>query len=303
LIGQQYLPNIEQYLENQDDVSLAICFTYSCEEYHKEIEDMFERQPIPPMDGELESEVRPYFSRLRADAEPATPDSEAMLLSKGLKEALRLLNMTENGILGHWNLEYPYPQLYHHRDVFIGKSANELKLIHQFHLRALSQYFNEHLALEYAEAEKLFEAGQVRRKHWVKMFRPNEVLVTKDDGHPMAYMLSSCPRSNQEILQLDCWSWDFDGSFSKKFTTLTISWTSKSDVIPISELQVYPLRLDKTGSEGILRKRGSTFWSCRKQRFVDYGVKPQGMEVQKVKPVTWPGCELLANNVSQTYVT
>jgi hypothetical protein len=307
LVGQQHLPNLERFLEDRDDVSFAICFTYSCEEYHKKIENMFERQPIPPMDEELELEVRPYFSRLRVDADPATPNSETMFLSNGLQEALRLLDMTENGILGRWDepssLEYPYPQLYHYREVFIGKLARKLEFIHQLHLTALSQYFNEHLALEYIEAEKLFEAGRVQRKHWDKMFRPEEVLVTKEDGHPVAYMLWSCPNFNQEMLHLDCWSWDFDGSFSKKTTTLTVSWPSKSDVIPISQLKVFPLRLDKTGSEEVLRRRGGIFWSCRKQRFVDYDVPPQGMEVRKVKSVISRRCGLLADNISPTCVT
>lgn len=307
LVGRQHLPNLERFLEDNDNISFAICFTYSCEQYHKKIESMFERQPIPPMDEDLELEVKPYFFRLRADAKPATPDSEAMFLSNGLQEALQLLDLTENGILGRWDasssLEYPYPQLYHYRKVFIGKLAYKLELVHQLHLMALSRYFNEHLTLEYIEAEKLFEAGRVQRKHWDKMFRPKEVLVTKKDGHPMAYMLWSCPRSNQDMLQLDCWSWDFDGSFFKMSTTLTVSWPSKSDVIPISQLQVFPLRLDKTGSEEVLRRRGKIFWSCRKQRFVDYDVPPQGMEFQKVKSVISRGRGLLTDNISQICVT
>lgn len=128
----------------------------------------------------------------------------------------------------------------------------------------------------------LFENGIASRDRWTSLFHPNDIIVTLEKDQPLAYLLETSPRIVGRSLVLNLWSWGFDGHFYKQSKEFQFHWPSSSDTIPISELQAYPLRYNRTGLEKRLRRRGRIFWTCRWKRFVSYDVPHQGLEVQQV---------------------
>lgn len=89
------------------------------------------------------------------------------------------------------------------------------------------------------------------------------------------------------------WNWDFDGSFQRKhlelsFSVVTendpgpgpgITYASKSgaedlastpEKIPISDLEVFPIRYAPQEVVQQLRRRGKAFWKCRNRKLVSY---------------------------------
>jgi hypothetical protein len=286
LRGKRSLSNVDNYLEEHEDISFAVFKTYSCNEYHAEIKDRFERLPMPPMEESIAAQAAPYFFRLKDDAKPAIPQSEFISVSNNLKKALDALSLKEPDDLSNWNVvknpAFPYLQLYHCKHLLTGVSASELDIPNQLHLETLYRYLDEHLAAEYEEAELLFRKGIASRMHWAKLFRPNEVVVTMENEQPRAYLSTVCPSPDSNTLVLQCWSWEFDGRFWRNQTDLRIQWPSYADTVSITQLGAYPLRFDQTGLEERLKRRGTEFWSCRKRKLISYDVPLHGMELQIV---------------------
>ncbi|XPS78606.1 hypothetical protein M3J07_010619 [Ascochyta lentis] len=285
LRGQKRLPDLEWYLEDNPAVSFIIRNTYDCGQYHEEIEDEFQRLPMPKGIGKrLEGNVRPYFSVLQSDARQAQRTRQVLLPSKGLIRAMRILCSSFPTELRDWddenNLTYPYLQLWHCKDLLHESAVAKLESTEQAHINSLLGYLDESVSAEWKEAEELFNDGLVDKKHWAKLFRPNEPIVTMIDGEPRAYILKRCPLVEEDQLLLDCRSWEFDGEFFQDDFDFEIDWLSQSDVIPISDLPYFPLRLDKTGLAARLERRGNTFWSCRRRRYINYEALLEGMRVQ-----------------------
>jgi hypothetical protein len=286
LQGQQALVDAEGFLEDRSGFSFVVYINYRCETYHEKLRQDFTRIRMPHMDHEIESAVKPYFQILQQDGCPATPTSEVMVLSANLEEALQKLHQQHSDSLREWQeteeLVYPYPQLYRCKDLFIGASAKTLDCSHQVHLETLYDYLDELLTDDYDEAAALFEAGLVNRKHWAKLFRADEIVVTIKEGQPRAMTMTSSPLHHDDTLALQCWSWEFDGSFFRKDSTTTNVWPSRSDCIAITEVPIYPLGYAAEGLEKRLRSRGRKFWACRKRNYISYDVPLQGLAVQIV---------------------
>jgi hypothetical protein len=284
--GYQEIRNADRWVDEQQDMSLAVYIEYDCTSYHAGIESMFQYQPMPDMEEDLAVRVKPYFYTLNADADIAIPKFESILPSRTLKAAMKQLSKYEPGHLKEWNtadnLCYPYLHLFHSKYLFGTPSALKLSDVHQRHVKVLFDYVQQRMASEFAEANALFKTGMVNRAHWAKLFRPNETVVRYENGHPMAYISTSCPLPAPEKSSLQCWSWAYDGTFWKKYTTVDLVWHSQSEKIPINSLPVYPLRFDTTGMENRLKRRGSILWSCRYRRFVAYDIPARNVESQVV---------------------
>jgi hypothetical protein len=284
LQGQERIRDIGSYLEDHNDLSFAVYITYSCTRYHETIKDEFKRLPMPAMDDAIAVEAKPYFYILQHDAKPAAAETQALILSEVLQEAIDALSTEVPEF--HWNwstqssLVYPYLELYHQKELL---KAHSLKPHHQSHLGALYGYLTENLGPEYSEAEALFDKGFVDRQHWAKLLRPGAVVVTFEGGQPTAYVCLRCPAVAAGGLQLRCFSWAFDGKFFQNKTVLNIHWPSDSNIVPITDLEVYPLTYGIDGLKDELRTRGEIFWACRSRKFVNYNVPLRGMEVQIVR--------------------
>jgi hypothetical protein len=284
--GNREIRNVERWIDEQQDMSFAVYIDYDCNSYHAGIENLFQYQPMPRMEEDLAVHVRPYFYTLKANADTATAKVESIHPSRNLKAAMEQLSKYELGHPKDWstadNLCYPYLQLFHSKYLFGAPSISLLSDMHRFHIQALFVYVEQRMASEFTEANALFKVGMVNRAHWSKLFRPNETVIRYENGHPMAYISTSCPLTNPDVLTLQCWSWEFDGRFWKTHTIMNVHWPSLDEAIPITSLPVYPLRFDTTGLSERLRERGRVIWSCRHKRFVGYDVPARNMELQVV---------------------
>jgi hypothetical protein len=96
LRGKHGLIDVERYLEDHDSRSLAVYISYDCEAYHKELKNSFRHLPMPDMEVSIRKLVNPFFAVLQSDGKPATPISEAIILSKGLEEAINELHRSHS---------------------------------------------------------------------------------------------------------------------------------------------------------------------------------------------------------------
>jgi hypothetical protein len=90
----------------------------------------------------------------------------------------------------------PYPFLYHHRAILKEYEKKATGLMKQ-HLLVLLEFLQSEYSAEYLEADGEFSKGIVTDKHIEKLFRPNEIVVEKSEGHEMAYVVREWP----EILE------------------------------------------------------------------------------------------------------
>ncbi|SPO04285.1 related to TOB3 (member of AAA-ATPase family) [Cephalotrichum gorgonifer] len=201
---------------------------------------------------------------------------------------MSILQLHEPSLLDHWdnerNLVAPYLQLYHARSRVKDLLCDKLGGVEKAHASELIAYLEESFIHGYEDANRLFARGLVSRAHLSKLFGPAEVVVTRSGGEVVAYLSRTCPEPDT-MITLDAYTWVFDGSFKREEKGLTVFWPHGSgDEIPITSLDIYPLRFDRSGLREALRMRGETFWSCRKRRFVSYKSPATTLEMQVANP-------------------
>lgn len=311
LRGKKPIDDVNSYIQQQENVCLVVYKAYHCAKYHDDIKKDFVRTKLPNADMTVSTRVWPFLFTLPHDGKEAVPEHESMaILSDALRHCLEKLDPTlkakddyepppppplpPNGSLMPppppdildqktelLRMDFPYLSLYHKRQAvteYIADNEDESR----YQLLALQKYLNEELGEEYAEADNLFASGRVSKKHFQKLFGPNQVVVGAEDNQPQAYM---CRRleSIHPTLELQCWTWVFDGFFRKQESIHAVKWPSGGeDTIDVKDLNMYPLRFDQTGLEERLRARGEKFWPLRSRRFVSYNAKHPSFEIRTV---------------------
>jgi len=287
LHGQNRLRDVDYYLEERPGFSIVIFIDYDCEAYHDNIKDAFTRIPMPSMPEDIGMDMKPYFRVLQQDGPIANATSERLQLSENLEEALHTLQDQNAEIMDEWyfdeDLDHPYPKLDQFKHVFVGLRAQALEPQQREDLKVLSDYITERLTLDYGELERLSDAGLVSRKHWLMLFRPDDTVITMVESQYRAFSVKSCHLLNPNTIRMECWSWEYDGNFFQKHTTMHIEWPSSLDEVKINDLSAYPIRYAEDGVESSLRVRGNTFWSCRRQRYVNYQTPLLGLGSQLVR--------------------
>jgi hypothetical protein len=286
LHGQKPLLDVESYLAGWIEFKFVVYLEYDCEAYHKRIEDRFMRLPMPSMPHSMSIQSKPYFQILRYDGPPAKAKSECIQLSESLEKALCALRDHNKETFEEWKFKevhvYPYQKLYHFRNMCVEPSLQAPGWQHNIEIAALFHYLARRLSSSYEKLAELAAAGMADQKYWAMLFQLDDIVVTTHNGQSRAFMVSSCHLVYQNTLIMNCRSWEYDGNFFRKQTTLSHVWPSSSEQIQITELPVYPLRYAADGVESELRDRGETFWACRRQKYVNYNVPLQGLGSQLV---------------------
>ncbi|CAN9304631.1 unnamed protein product [Alternaria sp. RS040] len=284
LHGQKRLRDVNDYLEENSGFSIVIYIDYNCEDYHEKIKDAFMRQPMPSMPHDMSVASKPYFRVLERHGPIADATSERMRLSENLQEALHALQSQNTDIFKEWeadeDLIHPYPKLYYSKHLFVGSSTQMLEPKQQIDLEVLFHYLTDRLTSDYKDLEQLSAAGFVSQKHWRMLFRPDDTVVTIQDGQIRGFIMKYCRLLNQNTLELDCWSWEYDGNFFRQPVTIQVVWPSQSKQVAIKDLSVYPICYAAEEIQLKLRKRGHTFWRCRRRNYVNYDVPLQGLGSQ-----------------------
>ncbi|KAM3070520.1 hypothetical protein ACMFMG_010341 [Clarireedia jacksonii] len=291
LRGTTTIADVNEHLEDNEHISIVIYRTYNCREYHERIQEEFERLNFSDLGVRMASTMRPYLFVLREDMVAATCISEQMtLLSSNLKEALRNLEALDSRInynsfaQQYWNIQAPYLQLYHFRELIKHTMPNLADVEEQQHVNVLLRYIDEEFEDEYTEANDLFAKGLVSQKHYSKLFGPNETLVTMKDGQPLAFVSLGLPEIRLSHLELLCENWSFDGVFERKHSVVKVTWLFNSAIVPIVDLEFFPLKYDRVGTKDRLLARGKLLWRCRKRRYISYRVPDSKNDVQTVYP-------------------
>jgi len=278
LHGQRPLrQSLHEYLNDHPEVSVTAVCVYYCTEYHYRVGDDFEHSPLPFLDEKDLSDASPFIKRLRQPGPDATPTSEYIhTLSTTLENAMRTLRQNEPKILTSWaegwNLDAPYVNLYRSMETLKSLSESMLEPLERAYTDSLFSYIASSFDKQYQEADTLFSEGSVTAKHLQKLFQLNDIVVSLKDGQHMGYLITRC-EPTPEFIQLECEHWTFDGTFRRRKETIRVEWPRHIDPnkkIPVTELPIYPLRYDQSGTKERMLKRGAAFWSCRNRRLVSY---------------------------------
>lgn len=105
---------------------------------------------------------------------------------------------------------------------------------------------------------------QGRAKLPASGIQPNNQDTTKSE------VLGQNVAREDYLWNIEAWSWSFDGEFRRATAVLDLKITAPTDRsrVPITSLEVFPLKYDETGLEARLKKRGEIFWKCRKRYLV-----------------------------------
>jgi hypothetical protein len=292
LRGTKLITDVAEYLEDSEHIIVVIYRNYSCQEYHREIEKEFAYVKLSDYGVQNITALRPFLFVLKKDATLASCISEEMWIrSSSLKEALSNIQLQDPSIdltafgsgiphgTGAWRLQAPYLQLYHFRGRMKELAAGLSSSGERTYINVLLRYIEEVFGDDYAEADELFARGLVTEKHQSKLFGPNEIVFTMNEGQPMAFVSKGLPKVEpSEPILLSCENWTFDGVFRRQETQFEVDeWPSESSgVMPIADLDIFPLKYAAPGVEDRLRRRGLVLWSCRKWRYMGYSYRSQG---------------------------
>ena len=287
LHGQHHVSEVDNYLADHPELSFMVHLYYRCEEYHEKAKELFTHLPMPSMPDAITSSVRPYFHVLESNGPQAEAFAEFIVPSPALEQAIQALCQQEPKTFSNWDpsqsFSYPYPALYHYSRLFAGSLPQLLAPYHHQHLQALFQYLTRRLSPVYEELKGLSEQGLTNHKYWIMLFRPNDLVVTVQDGHERVLTVKSCELLDKDTLSMKCWSWEYDGKFYQRQDVLQNQWPTNSKHVAITELPIYPLRFAAEGVESRLRDRGHTFWACRRRKFVSYNIPVQGLASKLVR--------------------
>ena len=267
---------LENYLQEMPGLSFAVVRRYNCEKYHQSVRDKFVKQLSPYLCPSDEMGARPYYSMLQHNGPQAVPTQESMRnLSSLLTKAMRTLEDRDPKTFRGWDLDQhmkaPYVHLYHTKEAIQNLlSSDVLDDGAKQHTASLLKYLKTWFGSEYDEADALFKKGVVTLKHLPKLFPNNEIVVSIQDGHTKAFSIKSCQWMERSV-QIQCSSWSFDGVFRRTEESLLVRWPDNPDtVVPITNLNAYPLRYGTPGQEEKLLARGAKFWSCRRRICISY---------------------------------
>ncbi|KAH6615868.1 hypothetical protein B0J18DRAFT_451867 [Chaetomium sp. MPI-SDFR-AT-0129] len=199
------------------------------------------------------------------------------IVSQPLQEALDQLGQCSSPVQSwddDWDDErfdqdkYTMEYFYHHKNI-LNDAVNQAEGQLRSQIDALRMYVNTQYGEMFEEVDRLASQGRVKSHDIDLLFCPNEVIVTKENEIPTAFVLKSWPTRGNTI-DLECWNWAYDGHCVRRNSSqLTINKPTDA-MVNIRDLNVYPLRFATEDEVNFLESRGRKFWSLRFQSFVAY---------------------------------
>lgn len=278
LRGQNYIRDVEEYLERQEAVAFVVFKVYDCRQHHYHIRGQFINLAPETIARASFLRLKPWFHVLPEDSNVASPISEEIsIIKEGLAKGVEDLVSQDIGRLGAWNedssLRAPYDYFYHCHgrmrellEIESGPSRTTLPEVSR-----LLDYIQTVCNVQWAAADQFFQQGLVTANIFSKLFHPGEVVVQDDDGVPHAYLVDKVEGQSNIRVVLVCWTLAFDGRFRRVKNDIVVEWPGGvRDKVAIRHLTAWPLRMDQGGLEERLAARGSEFWQCRRKRLVNY---------------------------------
>ncbi|KAJ9633992.1 hypothetical protein H2204_006539 [Knufia peltigerae] len=181
----------EQFLEDAD---VVIYHTYACHNYQATLQDQFESFMPPELDRRVFRENRAYFFSLHHDTKQAKPENMSIRIrSNEVHLAISSAVSLDSDLVEPWdqekNLQYPFPFFFHHRQSLKAAIGDSLDPRSEYLVNSVLSEVEHLCETEYQEADVLFAAGLVNRRHFDKLFNNGEMIVTYQQGQPVAYRL------------------------------------------------------------------------------------------------------------------
>jgi chemotaxis signal transduction protein len=217
----------------------------------------------------------------------------------------------------------PAPYLFmFYSQPFLPDILPELQTLSRTLMEKLSNYIDQSYGLEYEFARSSAAKKCVSSQLLKYLIQPGDILVDPTDPSPQAFIAldwakevthmhededendnydrsrrkhrSKLDSGNVQKSIRYSWTvsvtfWGFDGAFKlhKGYQTIHMKVGYKGEIIPISQLNIVPLKYAPQHLEGMLMKRGCTFWKLRFRRFVTYHGDEYG-ELNSVRIIQFP---------------
>lgn len=217
-------------------------------------------------------------------------------------------------------IQAPYLFAYHHRGT-LNSYASKLDQPIRMQWELLMAYVDQAYGNEHKEVAQMLSAGMISPRFIPYLINRGDVLIYNDHGRHSACVASSEPTQNQsdaisdsedrpnivgEVVELrypqtgaaefdrkaerwriDTQSWKLDGFFRKhsEQMLLKIPIPRRADgLIPIKELELYPIKYESPQLWSRLLRRGLQVWKSRARRYVTYKSKPNDMSRKSSDP-------------------
>jgi hypothetical protein len=294
LEGTLPISNIGAYLERQPNVSFVVFRDYKLTEKDAFSHVSIGSDAILPGDRTY---VQPCFESISIIAK------DLRLVVADFIRAGYPMSEYDAGLLSQEELPAPYLFVYHHRQK-LENFRESLPEDPREQWDLLMKYISQAFFDEYKHADYVLSQGLVTHRYVKYLVKPGDILLSTENGSVLAHEAESGPdnphsagdpghrngsRSYKELpryfafdvsgqekgLSLE-WDirathWDFSTSFVRYDTSLKLLLSAPPDTkVPISSLNVYPLRFADRETVESLRRRGEIFWTCRNRRYVEY---------------------------------
>lgn len=167
-----------------------------------------------------------------------------------------------NSKFDHQQISPPDLFLFHHRSLLLDYPLKHPE--YKVHADSLLQYMEAHHGTDFVEADQLFARGEVSQAHILKLFKPNDLVVSGTCGRPAAFVIQEWPKSDSSgWVTLVCWSFQTEGpGFTRKRSVLSIP-PIETEVVRINTLPAYPLQFSTPEVKEYIQRNGKLQWELR----------------------------------------
>ncbi|KAH7010301.1 P-loop containing nucleoside triphosphate hydrolase protein [Ilyonectria destructans] len=212
-------------------------------------------------------------TKLMASERSETLQIVSPILQKALETVARFKIENENESL---QMSAPYNFLFHHRKQLAA--LLEETDTYKADLAPLLEFLDKNYEEEYESAEALFRRGRVSARHFGKLFKPNQMVLSRSQrtGGLNAFVLVDYPESTRarkgdtDKMNLRGWSWKYNGTELLRSPRIEAIYPPLDGETAITDLDVYPVECAHQSDIEELQQRGQKFWDHKAQVFVSY---------------------------------
>ncbi len=289
--GITEVETVKTYLEKHQKTVFAIRYSYRCD---------------GDQSSYLYSKAEYRNGKLTKNTVPAPPSTEGIVVGSCLRKTIRAIMSARPERFQGYDAEElsnlflkPFLFFYAHNTTLLELvNTVDLSLWAKKSIRFLCGWMEENWRGVWDEADALFSRGKVNEKVYGLLFRPNELIITKQElgGERLdeATKIARYPWFSD--VDADFYYWDFNGHFSRSGGSLDLSKLPDEEQLmkagtgwrklehDITSLNRYPIRFAPPSLRDRLVARGSRVWDCRRKKLVCYhdGNQHPGDEVSNV---------------------
>ncbi|KIM98277.1 hypothetical protein OIDMADRAFT_181735 [Oidiodendron maius Zn] len=251
LSGHFPIKSVERYLETTGKCDFIVYRVYFCDKPGQEAARY--RPTVFPKVGDK----RGYDEHIVITSERLEYSlSNAALCTPSETTIAELEDSMEDNIV----MTTPYRFIYHHRTA-LADYAHTASPATRGKILALLRYVEAVAGKKHKRADELFSRGVADRSSLEFLSRPEEVqLVSSEDGGHYAIVRSSWT-------DIRGWNWDYDGNFFRRRTATQRKRLRhnplESKIVPIQDLDEYPIKYAPESIRQKLYERGQKFWALR----------------------------------------